>query len=399
MYPLLRTLSVGFLLIAPLRADTYTSPFEINVDPQITTWTSDFASRTSDVVTYSTPTPSAWYTHDYNTSLPYGPTLPQLYTSSSTPNPAIVNALTFDRGNAVFDVPLNTRPSNVDLTTWQQQRLVYAASTLIGTHYQHLHLPQFDPANTSTTFPWSPVSTNSVLQTTQDLEHGASGTAPNPYKETYGSPQPGIDCTDFAAYTYNLALGIQMHSGTANQITFSSGSGPALNNHPMATVLSATGDIINPNFLLSPNYGTNALNGPTALDSLEAQLQAGDLLYIRGGSDISHVVIWLGQYGTNADGTPSNIPLVISSHDNTPAIFDTTEIDPVTGLPLDGQIDAHLPPPGVEILPFTPDTWFYQNFSVAMQVNVVPEPSSGWLLALGLPLLFFAGQMRRRFLR
>ena len=115
---------------------------------------------------------------------------------------------------------------------------------------------------------------------------------------------------------------------------------------------------------------------------------------MQGDLQIKHVVIWLGEYGTNADGTPSSVPLIISSHDNTPAIFDvngTDQIDLATGLPTamlpDGSnATDFLPPPGVQILPFTPDTWFYQNFTVAMQV--VPEPSTALLAGFGLLALF-----------
>ena len=89
------------------------------------------------------------------------------------------------------------------------------------------------------------------------------------------------------------------------------------------------------------------------------------------------------------------MPLVISSHDNTPAIFDTTNINTTTGFPSDGLILEHLPPPGVQILPFTPDTWFYQNFSVAMQV--VPEPSTASLAILGLAAAVILTIRRRLF--
>lgn len=159
------------------------------------------------------------------------------------------------------------------------------------------------------------------------------------------------------------------------QIQFTSGTGPVPGNSPVATVLDNTGAPISPTFYKSPNYGTTALNAPGSLDEVTKQLQPGDLLYMWGaGGNISHVVIWLGTYGTNENGQPSSVPLVISSHDNTPAIFDTPHLNPGTGLPSDGNVAGHLPPPGVEILPFIPNTWFYQNFSVAMRV--IPKPTN-----------------------
>lgn len=378
----------------PLAAQTYTSPYAITLTNAIGAWTTDFPARAQAVISNSSPPPADWYTHDYGSSS-YGPLNPQLFTSSSAADPAAVDQLRFDRGPAVFNVPIAAPPGGVDPVVWQQQRLLFAARELIGTHYQHLHLPAFDPALvTGSVFNWSPVSGNTLLQTTQDLRRGEPGTATNPYKAAYNSPQPGIDCTDFSAYVYNLALGVQMHSGTSTQIAFGADPGPAPTNQPTALVLNPDGARITPSFLLGPNYGTSTPNAPGSLDGLISQLQPGDLLYMVGGTSISHVVVWLGEYGTLADGSPSPVPLVISSHDNTPAIFDTTAIDPITGLPLDGLIAEHLPPPGVQILPFTSDTWFYQNFSVAMQV--VPEPPVGLLAVFGLAALLVIRFLRQR---
>ncbi len=368
--------------VQSLVAQTYVSPFAITLDPEVSTWTSDFSTRSSLIVSESSPAPADWYSTDYGSSS-YGPLNPQLFSASSVANPAIVSQLEFDRGRAVLNVPMNSQAPGVSSTRWQQERLLAAAKSLIGTHYQHLHLPTFDPAAvTGSTFPWQPVSTNSVLQSTQQLRAGESGTAPNPYAASYGSAQPGIDCTDFSAYAYNLALGIQMHSGTSSQITFSGGA-PAPGVMPTSTLLDSSGQVITPNFIMAPSYGLEGPNAPGSLDGVIAQLQPGDLLYMKGGGGtIAHVVMWLGVYGTNADGSPSTVPLVISSHDNTPAIFDTQAIDPVTGYPLDGQFADHLPPPGVQILPFTPENWFYQNFSVAM--NIIPEPAPIALVLLAL---------------
>ncbi len=381
-------------LAAAAFGQSYVSPFKISLTNDIAAWTTDFGTRAAAVISNSAPAPANWYSHNYG-SLSYGPLNPQLYSSSSAPNPGLVQNLEYDRGGPVFDVAMESRPGSVDQQVWQQQRLLYAASQLIGTHYQHLHLPQFDPAQTESPFPWSPVSTNALLQTTQDLRADNPGTVANPYQTTYGSPQPGIDCTDFSAYVYSLALGVQMHSGTPSQVTFSSGTAPAPDNTPQALVLDADGNVVTPQFLLSPNYGLSGPNEAGSLDGVISQLQPGDLLYMKGGGGaISHVVMWLGEYGTDTNGSPSSVPLVISSHDNTPAIFDTTAINLTNGLPLDGTAADHLPPPGVQILPFSSENWFYQNFSLAM--HVVPEPSVDWMLATAAAVLFAWHRLRRR---
>lgn len=372
-------------VLAPLLAagQIYESPFTIGGFTPQSSWASELQSRQNLIETYSTPPPDQWYSSNWSAGS-WGPLMPQLFSSASSPN-----LLDDDRGQGVFNsAPLSPDPS-VPESVSMRERLLYVAQSYIGTAYQHIHMPTFDPGLVEQPggYPWIPVSTNPYLQTTQQLGTGTTSNVPNPYLLTYGVPAPGIDCTDFSALVYNLALGIQMHSGTMNQLTFpgSDASGTA-----SAQILDATGQYIAPRFLYGPNFGQPVLNQPNSLNATIAQLQPGDLLYMQGDLQIKHVVIWLGAYGTNADGTPSDVPLVISSHDNTPAIFDvngTNQIDLATGLPVamlpDGSnATEFLPPPGVHILPFTPDTWFYQNFTIAMQV--VPEPSTLLLGACGL---------------
>ncbi len=348
---------------------SYVSPFQAQLNSRIASWTSDFTARTTAIIANSTPTPSGWYGYNYVTNqLGYGPLNPQLLDASGGLNPAN------DRGNVVNGVPLNRVPAGIDPATWKAQRLLAAATSLIGTPYQHLHLPQFDPANTGQgNFQWSPVSDKSTLKTSQMLISGSSQpVVSNPYEKIYGQPAGGIDCTDFSAYIYNLALGIQMHSGVANQITFTTNGNPTVgnlgpNSIPSATVLNPDGSAITPVFFKSPTFGETQINQPGSLSSLTDKLQTGDLLYIGNPTDgVLHVVVWLGIMGTDSAG--NSFPLVISSHDNTPAIFDTAAVDPVTGFPLDGNINGHLPPPGVQILPFVSSNWFYQDFLLAMRV-------------------------------
>lgn len=397
---------VAGCLVGSAVAQTYVSPFAITLAPEIADWTSDFSTRQALMNANATPQPGDWYASP-PASTTYGPLNPQLY-SVATPinagNQAAYDTLRWDRGNAVASVPMNFAPPHVDSSVFQRQRLLQAVSQLIGTPYQHLHLPDFNPwangyqtqdsGGTDPVWPWSPVSDTSTIHTTQGTP------LTNIYQQDYGTGTAGIDCTDTSAYIYNLALGIQLNSGTSTQVTFSSGTQPEVGNSPLATILDADGSLITPTFIKSPNYGTAVINAPGSLEaSVFPFLEPGDLLYISGdpGSAISHVVIWLGEYGTNADGSPSTVPLVISSHDNTPAIFDVwgSQLAP-DGLPLDGDIAAHLPPPGVHILPITSNTWFYQNFSVASQIIAIPEPSAGLLLGLALAIIAAAHLRKSR---
>ena len=381
----LNSLGTGEIILVPSKIPVYVSPFQISLSANATTWCSDFIDRLEKINENATPAFSAWTTTQPGS---YGPLNPQLYTAQSLSGNAYTisqNLKNPDRGQAVFNVPMNTLPSGVTNMEWMTQRLLYAASMFIGTHYQHLHLPNFNPAAIKIPgyqFPWSAVSNNPTLQTTQQLENSKLiQNVSNPYLATYGFPQPGIDCTDFSAFIYNLALGIQMHSGTPNQVSFLTASGNATSLSPSANpytpAVSSQGDVVDALFFKSPNMGKTQRNSAGSLANLTSQLQPGDLLYIGTPNAILHVVMWLGANGTNLNGTPSSVPLVISSHDNTPAIFDTQNLN-ANGYPANGRIASHLPPPGVQILPFMPGNWFYNNFILA--ARLVPKVSSGPLV-------------------
>jgi hypothetical protein len=118
-------------------------------------------------------------------------------------------------------------------------------------------------------------------------------------------------------------------------------------------------------------------------------------------------VVWLGAYGTNSDGSSSTVPLVISSHDNTPAIFTTQDINLDLNSAFNGfpnlnsgeTIETYLPPPGVQILPFTNQNWFYSNFQVAMRLLPNNDPPAVPAPAAPLGLLAIFGQRCRRLRR
>ncbi|MEY4351783.1 MAG: hypothetical protein RLZZ609_24 [Cyanobacteriota bacterium] len=355
------------------RGLAYQSPFTIQTGADAS-WLSDFPTRSQLIQDQSSPAPADWYSYKYPTSS-YGPENPQLYSVSKAEisSPDSVTRLSSDRGMPVYSTLINTPPTSETSYSWAVQRLLCAAQQLIGTPYQHLHLPSFNPnlVTPPGTFTWRHVSTNKTLQSSQQLLANQPGTQANPYLASYGVPNEGIDCTDFAAYIYNLALGYQIHSGTGNQVEFPQGGG-GVGGAATATVLDSTGQVVKPTFIYGPNYGQSAANEPGTLTTLTGQLQPGDLLYIGNAQQIVHVVIWLGSYGVLASGGASEVPLVISSHDNTPAIFDTQDIDMTPGatygFPSNGQITDHLPPPGVQILPFADNNWFYQDFQLAMRL-------------------------------
>ncbi len=147
----------------------YASPFEIKITNSIGTWTSDFGARSQAVTNNTFPSLSDWYSYDFTAGYPggYGPLDPELFATSSndTLNTNIIQQLRYDRGPATFDVALNDLPAGVAPLSWMQQRLFAAAKGLIGTHYQHIHLPGFNPANVtpSNNYSWSPVSDTPII--------------------------------------------------------------------------------------------------------------------------------------------------------------------------------------------------------------------------------------------
>ncbi|MFN6131655.1 MAG: NlpC/P60 family protein [Synechococcaceae cyanobacterium] len=413
-------LPAGLLATSPTQAAPPLR-YQINLTAPASWW-NDFPDRTNLILDHADPNQNNWSTFDYiQGKRPYGPTNPQLYSvaQSSIGSPSLVNALMEDRGPAVYQSTINQPPPGVSYSSWATARLMAAANRLIGTAYQHLHLPQFPLTQAmvdNNQFKWATtplngtmvgVSSNPYLQSTQQLLNNTPGNAsnPNPYLGDYGKPAPGMDCTDFTAYIYNLALGYQLHSGTGNQVTFSVGTG--VGGTASALALDATGSVLTPQFFYGPNFGTDTPNSGHDLDALIANFQPGDLLYIGTKDQISHVVVWLGAYGSNSDGSPSTVPLVISSHDNTPAIFTTQDINLDLNSPFNGfpnlntgeTINTYLPPPGVQILPFTNQNWFYSNFQVGMRLLPSNDPAAVPAPAAPLGLLAIFGQRRRRLRR
>ena len=197
---------------------------------------------------------------------------------------------------------------------------------------------QFRWATTSVNGVMVGVSSNPNLQSTQQLLNGTPGNAnnPNPYVSAYGKPSPGIDCTDFSAYIYNLALGIQMHSGTSNQVQFPSVASGLVGGPASAIVLDSSGSQLTPTFFYGPHYGTDTPNTGADLDGLISNFQPGDILYIGNRQGIVHAVVWLGgtDYPCDDKGravvpfstSPGRRPVVLSRGDF--SSFDTIEHQP-----------------------------------------------------------------------
>ena len=229
-------------------------------------------------------------------------------------------------------------------------------------------------------WPWDAVSDNAISSTADGQQF------PNPYPLA-ATNTVGIDCSDTSALAFNVGAGIYINSNVGKQ-GLTDGNGNYIGSSPIGWNFTVAPLAINPNdsnsqgltpitpqFIYGPNFGVNydaedpsastdytaGVNAPGTLDTVISQLQPGDLLYIAGspgsGSSVTHVVMWLGQYAT-LNG--QQVPLVISSHDNTPAVLDA---------------NGNMPPPGVEVLPFEAGNWFYENFSFAMRLLPAAQPA------------------------
>ncbi|MBN9118180.1 MAG: Ig-like domain repeat protein [Planctomycetes bacterium] len=395
----------------------YVSPYAITgLDPTLVSniGTSTGTGQLHDALTSTAPaydpsgSPNPWYDTQYAANA-YGPFLNQ--------QPRVA-------------LPAGVSPGTVAATEFYMQRIMGAASALIGTAYQHHHDPLWNPytngfsddPTANNYWQWATVSDNANspiygVVPDNDAPGGYSITTlanpANPYQAVYGTGAAGIDCSDFLSLVYNVGAGFYMNTAVGEQglagaddnyigpssLGWFTGDGPLPVDYTQKT--PGTVQEVAPQFLFGPHsafhqtgdtYTTgpdagdpisktqqntryitqlNSPNDAAAMDAIIDQLQPGDLLYITGGaseySQVTHVVMWLGQYGTNADGSPSDVPLVISSHDNTPPVLDLGHaLTQSEAQSLD--IADHMPPPGVQVLPFTPDTWFYQNFSHAMRV-------------------------------
>ena len=191
-----------------------------------------------------------------------------------------------------------------DILAWpldmRQQRLMAFAQRYLGLRYEHHHLPEWDPP---ADWPWDPVCTD---------EQGM-----------------GADCSNFTGWLYNWSYGIWVDTDIDVQAVESS----------IPTSGSANTVVTR---IAKPTSGGYA--------ALCAALQPGDLCFVfSSGSttSISHVFMWLGEYGAG----PSSTPLILDSTSSTVSDF--------YGNPM---------PCGVQIRPFTSSSSYYTRFSHAYRL-------------------------------
>lgn len=146
-------------------------------------------------------------------------------------------------------------------------------------------------------------------------------------KVAYGHNSPGLDCSNFTSWVYNYGLGIKLNSDIDKQASMEDVEGPSENSQIHArTILNENG-----------------------YEDLIRKLKTGDLLYIKNqqGSKVSHVIMWVGVHGKSPDGTPLVIDCTGPDHK------DCND----TAIPI-----------GVQLRPFSADSWYFKSFSHAHRI-------------------------------
>jgi hypothetical protein len=136
----------------------------------------------------------------------------------------------------------------------------------------------------------------------------------------------GLDCSNFTSWLYNYGLGIKLITNVHKQANEVELTGPG-----------GQGAI-----------QVQVINRPETYEKLLSVLVTGDLLYIRNKEgEISHVIVWTGDVGSSPDGSP----LVMDCTDMARKDSSGTVI-----------------PVGVNLRPFTRESWYFKNFSHAHRI-------------------------------
>ncbi len=141
-----------------------------------------------------------------------------------------------------------------------------------------------------------------------------------------GHQSKGLDCSNFTSWLYNYGLGIKLITNVHKQANEVAVPGPG-------------------------GQGTiqvQVINRPETNEKLLSTLIAGDLLYLKNkDGEISHVIVWTGDIGRAPDGAP--------------LIMDCTDMERKDS-------SGVVIPVGVNLRPFTRESWYFRNFSHAHRI-------------------------------
>lgn len=183
---------------------------------------------------------------------------------------------------------------------WSRERVIATGLRFVGYSYQHHHIPDWDPP---AEWPKAPDQKTPVGK--------------------------GLDCSNFTAFVYNLALGIKPTGDVQDQAELTSVPGPGPNR----------------------SIPVKRIELPKSHADFERTLMTGDLLYVKSNKGtLSHVVLWVGKIGKAPDG----YPLILDSTGTGARDADGNEI-----------------PNGIQLRPFKPTNWYFTQASHALRI--IPE--------------------------
>jgi len=187
---------------------------------------------------------------------------------------------------------------------WSRERVIATGLRYAGYSYQHHHVPDWEPPG--------------------DWPRDAGQTTPS---------GKGLDCSNFSAFVYNLALGIKPTGDVKDQAEMTEAPGPGAKR----------------------SIPVRRIELPKSHAEFADALLTGDLLYVKNSQgNLSHVVIWVGKIGKSPDGNP----LVLDSTGTGSRDSEGREI-----------------PDGIQLRAFTPRSWYFRQASHVLRI--IPEDAKG----------------------
>jgi len=145
---------------------------------------------------------------------------------------------------------------------WSRQRIIATGLRFVGYSYQHHHVPNWAPP---ADWPKDEKQTTPVVKC--------------------------LDCSNFTALVYNLALGIKPTGDVQDQSLLTAAPGPGAGR----------------------TIPVQRIEIPARYEDFEKTLLTGDLLFVKSNKgEVSHVVLWVGKIGHSPDG----LPLILDSTGN-----------------------------------------------------------------------------------
>ncbi|MDZ4404656.1 NlpC/P60 family protein [Prosthecobacter sp.] len=183
---------------------------------------------------------------------------------------------------------------------WSRQRVIATGLRFAGYSYQHHHIPDWEPP------------------------------ADWPKDEKQTTPvSKGLDCSNFTAFVYNLALGIKPTGDVQDQAMMTEAAGPGAGR----------------------TIPVQRIEVPENYEDFAKTLLTGDLLFVKSNKgEVSHVVLWVGKIGKSPDG----LPLILDSTGTGAKDSNGNEI-----------------PSGVQLRPFKRGFWYASKASHALRI--IPE--------------------------